>query len=156
MVLVYMLTLGVNWWDQCYHIYHTWILWDFDGDVIFIFSGTRWLWLPWQPWQPWQGPGLCTARGGETSRAGAPNSLASPWFDGQKWGILTNHFHSISILTIFTVYINHVKSIWFSCASWSSFALNPWAKGRTTRGLDFGKGHILYAWYVPWSKVGLD
>ena len=28
MVLVYMLTLGVYWWDPCYHIYHTWILWD--------------------------------------------------------------------------------------------------------------------------------
>ena len=27
MVLVYVLTLGVYWWDLCYHIYHTWILW---------------------------------------------------------------------------------------------------------------------------------
>ena len=27
MVLVYMLTLGVYWWDPCYHIWHTWILW---------------------------------------------------------------------------------------------------------------------------------
>ena len=25
--MVYMLTLGIYWWDSCYHIYHTWILW---------------------------------------------------------------------------------------------------------------------------------
>ena len=30
MVLVYMLTLGVYWWDPCYHIWHTWILWDME------------------------------------------------------------------------------------------------------------------------------
>ena len=25
---IYMLTFGVYWWNPCYHIYHTWILWD--------------------------------------------------------------------------------------------------------------------------------
>ena len=28
MVLVYTNIKGVYWWDPCYHIYHTWILWD--------------------------------------------------------------------------------------------------------------------------------
>ena len=27
MVLVYMLTFGVYWWDPCYHIQHTWSIW---------------------------------------------------------------------------------------------------------------------------------
>ena len=30
---IYMLTFGVYWWDLCYHILHTWILWD---TILFI------------------------------------------------------------------------------------------------------------------------
>ena len=52
---IYMLTLGVYWWDPCYHIYHTWILWVI-GKQPDIFRMYFWLKLGFQErWPPHTG-----------------------------------------------------------------------------------------------------
>ena len=43
---IYILTLGVYWWDPCYHIYHTWILWVSGNMWKIIFqTPTKWLFI---------------------------------------------------------------------------------------------------------------